>query len=348
MRYTRKLYRLLKRNNNDKNQVRIIKKTTQTTRKHYNKRQQILFKYTAPIPRLNDVSRMAMYIPGGFQYGARYPDIIIDTFDFQRAQTMLDTLESGDKEDKITDLVGKLLRLDKLISKDYNLFAIPPWIKKGIYPTLKMHKLQTCFDKHIFKCITNCEEARKEYPKSLTNITALPYIIGDCRESAWLTGFLCSIATGLNYRICYVTLYTVLDEEKTIYEFMDHVFTIRFYKGQMTIIDFIKQPRKNNIVLHNSHIKLIDNNVFKNYGIYYRNRPDIRNEIETIPVLEFGTINVGGIQKHRLIGVPKIYDGSMRFIKNPNNNINTFMLMNRVLPYSSVSNWNKDIDWCKE
>ena len=126
-------------------------------------------------------------------------------------------------------------------------------------------KAEDCFNEKIFNCKTpkTCIINRKKYRDTYTNIMALPYLIGDCREISWFTGFLCNIINtnkSISYRICYSTLYSVIETTKSIYRVMDHVFVIECKNNRYTVIDPMTMVKQNNcIILHDEKLSTLYN-----------------------------------------------------------------------------------------
>jgi len=67
-----------------------------------------------------------------------------------------------------------------------------------------------------------------------------------------------------------------------------------------------------------------------------------------VPFLECGKILVNGREKHRLFAVPKIYNGTLKFIDetkfnpDPSNNV---LFWNKLMPYSEEAIWTKHKNW---
>jgi hypothetical protein len=297
---------------------------------------------------VEDLETLTAYIPGGLRFGARYPDMIINSDDFVRARQMLNKWKAV-SEDDIVDMTVKMLRIDELVAADFRYYRIPPWNATKDYDTLSFFKAEQCFDREVFRCETQkqCRQQKQKFSKSLTNITALPLVIGDCREYAWLTGFFCHVLNqdpAVHYRVCYTTLYVVMDDTQSIYEFMAHVFILRFQNDAITVIDALRRPGENTIVLHNERVRFIKDTIFNKYSIFPSKRLD---HDKNTPILEFGKVFVGGEEKHRIVAVPQFYDGSLRFISPPLKNPDNVLLFNREIPYTSKPVWFNAEDWCE-
>lgn len=341
----KEIYGLLKRDTTDTKPVHVVRHI-----RNYLGSTGLL-SYTSPFPKFEDLEILTAYIPGGLRFGARYPDIIINSYDFVRASQTLNNWKAL-SVDAVVDMTYKMLRIDELVPTDFRYYNIPPWNRRKDYDVMPFLKAEECFDRQVFRCETlkQCQRQKQKFSKSLTNITALSFSIGDCREYAWLTGFFCHVLNQdptVHYRICYATLYIIMDGSGDIYEFMDHVFTLRFKNDVITVIDALRHPGENTIVLHNERVRFIDDSVFHKCDIYKKETIDIKKRIQNKPIMEFGKLFVGGEEKHRLVAVPQFYDGSLRFIREPLMNPENVLLFNREMPYTSGSVWVNAADWCE-
>jgi hypothetical protein len=202
------------------------------------------------------------------------------------------------------------------------------------------------FIEKVFNCNTTikCNKIKKIYPNTLTNISALPFTIGDCREIAWLTALLCNsgkLNNIIKYRVCYATLYMADDEQMKLHKIFDHVFVVKIFNDTITIIDpFAMKKQDNGIILHNANVRIVDNSDFKNYLF--------EHELGSPLILECGQIYIDGLPKHRLLAIPKIYDGHINFIDttifNPDPK-NKVLLWNKAVPYTDERIWKTHIDW---
>lgn len=274
------------------------------------------------------------FIPGGFRKGARYPDIIIDKNDWLRIIP----------QQNIISHVKQIFRINDLIH-DMTNFGIPPWGSVPYNHKTPFDKANKCIMKYIFSCNTDtqCAKARKKYPLSLTNITALPMIPGDCREIAWYTAFNYALRDNSStFRVMYATLYTIIESSKELHELMDHVFVICINSEKTTIIDPYSDTRYDNqFILHGSSIIEIPRKHFKGYSVY-SSRP-----IEQGPTFICGDTIVKGKYYGKILAIPKIYNGSVHFLKNDEfSNDDSVMLWNTRVPWSNHV-WKLHKEWCK-
>lgn len=353
-----KIYKLLNRNNSCSSKIQIIKEFDEYDYPDdINKNIIALLKNTSPLPLLSDLYRVAAFIPGGTRFGARYPDIIINKYDIYRARQILikNNIHNEDVDfyDRVADLVFTKFNAQDLIFNDYREINRPPWSSLPVdgvesLPPFFNHYHQ--FIKKTFNCETrkNCIKTMKKKPNTLTNISALSYTMGDCREMAWLTALFCSAANNIKYRVCYTTLYSVIDEEKQLYELFDHVFVLKFDSAGISIVDpFAYRYQPNGIILHNMPVKIVK---IGDYSINSIERKSIHKEMSSGSAifLECGKLYVDGQQKHRLVAVPKIYNGSLKFIDDrqfntePEKNV---LVWNKTMPWTYDKIWNKHNNW---
>ena len=237
-----------------------------------------------------------IFIQGGIKYMMKYPDILIQPSDYERINKLLPKLKN------IILFVRKAFNTDiflKILKKDLDTD------KKLWYKTVA--KNSWCFLMRIFGCTDNKNQnciydKFKEYPYSITSITALPFFIGDCREHGFFLGFLIA-----NYymnnkkfgvqdvRVIYTHSYKVIDN-KVVY-FEDHVFPIIKKNNNWFAVDsFYNKKTSDSIYYQNVQIKVIkkdelpanipqeikDAKVLLRCGKIYRNNK-IAGEIYNIP-----------------------------------------------------------------
>lgn len=265
-----------------------------------------------------------IYVNGGFGHGARYPDIIINKDDYDLIPKM--------PKSKIHAFIKKRFDVDNLILNDLSYTTLAPWsilFKKNTAKnrkTIKRKKEALQFDKRdlrLRKRIFNCKtykqmyEKQKALNKSLTNVSALCH--GDCREIGWYTAMMYNALNNGNYYVCYATLY--VDVNGMMHYVMDHVFVIHKKNGILkavdSIFDEIRSP--NCFVLHEHPVKKIN-------AIYFGNSL----------VLEVGDVYVDGKKMHKLVAVPKIYNGFISLIKQPPIKEGQVLVMNRAVDFDKA------------
>jgi len=307
---------------------------------------QLVLRNSAPFPKVEDLSELTAYIQGGTRYGSRYPDIIINRYDIERAKDIL----KHNKNTTIVDIVFKRLHIDNLMFNDFS--EIPsvfdyPWKHTKLYnpPFFKHHYR---FIQNTFTCKSEkkCKKTMKANPNTLTNISALPYTLGDCRELAWYTILLCSVKPTKDaiYRVLYTTIYTVDHINKVMYEFMDHSFVVKFHGNTMTVVDALMNKKLVNcIVLHDYPLLVVQPSKIKDYTMKY-----FANAHSSRPIFECGVTYVDGVQSNSVYIIPKIYDGSMKFIDehkfNPHPE-DTILFWNKQFPYTDKQIWNTHRQW---
>lgn len=280
---------------------------------------------TYPIPATWTFdSDECIYVNGGFTHGARYPDIIINEGDYERIPKM--------PKSEIHDFIKKRFDVDNLILKDMSYTALAPWsilfknntaknrktIRRKI-KTLQFDKRDLHLRKRLFNCKTHKQiyEKQKSSGKSLTNITALCH--GDCREIGWYTAMMYNALNNGNYYVCYATLY--VNVNSMMHYVMDHVFVIHKNNGTLKAVDsiFDKIRSPNCFVLHGRTVKKIN-------AIYFGNSL----------VLEVGDVYVDGKKMHKLVAVPKIYNGEISLIKQPPIKEGQVLVMNRPVDFDKA------------
>ena len=309
-----------------------------------------LLRHTHPFPTPSDLGDRTVYIPGGIRVGARYPDIIINKQDVERAKLFMAHYDVHSIDD-ICHLVDKIFKTKNVVHIEKVLESFPPWGESTRYNISPFYKAEKCFDRKVFQCSKRgvCTTRRRNEPNTLTNIMALPYMFGDCREIAWFTGFLCHIANvniSTSYRICYSTLYTILADKKKIHKLFDHVFVLAINGDIMTVVDPSNMRRAPNIILlHGTVVKHVKRSELRDY----KSESDVHERIKRAPIFECGKIFVNGKQQDRLIAVPKIYHGGMRWI-NTSSLLQTpeedVLLWNSPIPYSLERTWHYHKEWC--
>jgi hypothetical protein len=220
-----------------------------------------------------------------------------------------------------------------LILKDMQYTSFAPWsilfknntvknrktIKRKI-DRLQFNKRDLRLRKRLFNCKTqkHCYQKQKALELSLTNITALCH--GDCREIAWYTAMMYNAATGGGkYYVCYATIY--VDVNNVMYHIMDHTFIIHKNNGIMTAVDaiFDQMTSPNCFIIHERSVKKVKVDYFGDSQ-----------------VLEVGDVYVDGKKMHRLVAVPKIYDGKVHFIKQPSVKEGQVLVMNRPVDFDKA------------
>jgi len=151
----------------------------------------------------------------------------------------------------------------------------------------------------------------------------------------------------VKYRICYTTLYIVIDNDRVLNELFDHVFVVKIHNNKVTAVDpFAKIKQNNGIVLNRASISIVNNNDISDYQI---NCKGFLTSVSGNDVyFECGDVYVKGVKKHRMFAKPKIYDGSLKIIDssifNPDP-VNDVLIWNKPVPYTHTPIWKKHKDW---
>jgi hypothetical protein len=166
-----------------------------------------------------------IFIQGGIKYLYKWTDILIQPSDYERVNKLLPKLKN------IILFVRKAFNTDiflKILKKELDTDKKLWWKTVAKNSWFFLNRIFGCTDNKNKNCIYN---KFKEYPNSITSVTALPFFIGDCREHAFFLGFLLA-----NYfmnnkklgiqdvRIIYTRSYKVMDNKVDYLE--DHVFPI--------------------------------------------------------------------------------------------------------------------------
>ena len=325
----------------------------------------LLINNSKPVPKEIEIGNRICIIKGGIRFGGRYPDIIIDRYDFIRGLRFLlskniVTTKTSDYLKIIVNIVRELLHTEQAVkynvSADGHINIDDSWISTIDSSTI-------CINKNKY----NDNSEKQKYPNSLTNVTAIPYIIGDCREHAILATFLCSVykehicetqqkdCTN-DFRLFYTTSYKVDDSNQIITLMEDHVFCLMISKSTIWVIDplYSDDTSENYIIFNNIEAKNINKNEYINYKI----ENDIDNNFvnalndDNKPILHCGNIYMNRSLKYKIINVPKIFTNSLDYIKNINelqinNYIDNVLIYNRHIKYDNYNNnWKTFDEWC--
>lgn len=286
-----------------------------------NQLQTFILKNTQPLFFSGD---QYQYIEGGVKHGARYPDFLFGSQDVLRAKELLGNKPRS--SDQIVRIVDKTFKLSSG-GFPHDLYSAnkQPYNKKYVPFDFKFHKANDCFKSFI----------KNPKPHGLTNLSALPFGIADCREAAWYTALLCFASDRLRdpeskavYSVCYCKVY--LEDETHVYFYFDHLFVARIEDGKTELIDamtYLKLP--NNLRIHGMPLKLTT--LIGKEGFYC------------------GTGYDGGKPKYKIFAVPKIYNGKVKlleiskFLNNPSDDV---LFWGSPMRYENGPHWGKFSEWC--
>ena len=322
----------------------------------YDKNIEFLLENSLPIPSYESLNNKTVFIKGNIREGGRYPDIIIDKFDYERALNFLTnklnlTENTSDYISKIVSHVKKIFNT-KDISENYK-------VESNIIDSL-IFSVKDNFK--IFTKSENCLKYLKPSYNSLTNITALPYFIGDCREHGILVTFLCNVyktkicKTGIdcnnNFRVIYTKLYYIDDIKKKIIYIQDHVFCIMIKNNKIWVIDplYSSDTLSSYIKCNKNSIIFINHDQYQNY---IKEDDFISNVFKNkIPIINCGYIYINNISVSKVIGIPIIWSNKLEFIDNNNilinkNSYDNLLLYNKLIHYDEYNTkWNSFNEWC--
>jgi hypothetical protein len=330
--------------------------------------------HSQPLPPIDILKTHTLFITGGIRYGGRYPDIIINYNDLIRAQHILsDVFGSNkvcsDQDDiptalfSIVDYVRQRFHTSDAVRYKVNPTTGLTNISESWKSTIDM--ANDCFIHSVFNCndTNSCSVAKKMYPNTSTNVTALPYLIGDCREHAWLSGFLSYVyfnaicpQNNRQIRILYTKTYNINDTTQTITFRIEHVFVL-FYSpsGKIYIIDplhyHVKPSSGTYAKMNSGEIKTIQLSTLSSYKGFNELITAISTYKRDIlsPILETGEVYVENNKIARIMSVPMLYDGSMKFLETPNNlDEDTVLVLNHEYKTYDLEYWDSHKDWCEK
>jgi len=345
-------------NNLDKVDLKTTNRVISFSNNNMDTNMELLFKNSFPFLTEDTINNDIIIIRGG---RSRVPDIIIDKHDFQRAINYLVTnlqLNTTTSEyiKKIVEFVRIMLHTDDVVK--FELVNEMPILDTAWQATVDY--ASACIKKNT-----------TELTNKLTNMTALPYIIGDCREHGLLSSFLCNVYqdyickqsnTDCNniFRAIYTTSYKVNDDDQTIEKIEDHVFCLMLNKVKKTIwvIDplYSDNTSSNRMTFNNTQATFINKDDYKNYKVVGKERDISKYQTsldEGKPILWCGNIYINDKHKFKVINIPKLWDGSIEVIEKEDNDQfqqlsnDNLLLYNRIFKYDEyLISWKKHKDWC--
>ena len=310
-----------------------------------------LFENSMFIPKESELKHKSAFIKGGIRFGGRYPDVIINKYDYERAKNLL-THKLGLTTTNVSKYIQEIVQFVKHVFKTENAVKydfIDGRANTNQVWTDTIDTAAAC----IYKILPK--------PNSFTNITALPYVFGDCREHAILTTFLCNVyadylceteqeTCNQHFRILYTRCYLVNEDTHSIDFLEEHVFGLYFmgdYYDNAYIIDALYETNDTQLSREHDRIQItfVDKNKYETYT-----QPDeFRNA--TVPVIHSGNMNVNGT-KRKVFSIPIIWKNEIEFIDNaylPNNKYDKIMIYNRVMDYDAYETiWQSHSEWCND
>jgi hypothetical protein len=184
-------------------------------------------------------------------------------------------------------------------------------------------------------------------------------MLGDCREHAWLGGFLANVyirdccarakqACNSQVRVFYTQAFVVDDSMQTVRYLEDHVFVVYLAGSEVFIIDplYTRPSRGQNYLMYDTTKA---RTVFEEeVSSYEGSKRMLDSFAKTGLMLECGSVIVNGEKIARIVNVPKLYDGSYNIETDPDVNTESVLLLNRILDVSQLSHWNSHEDWCSK
>ena len=336
----------------------------------------LILKNSHPFPELKDVGLLddftidpnvnrAMIVLGGIRFGGRYPDIIIDKYDFLRASEILGKLPSdcttGSYLMMIVNKVREFFHTGHAVK--FNIVKNMPNVDEAWKNTIDA--ATTCINEKVFNCAPTDSwdqcAAKKSQSNTFTNIMALPYIVGDCREHAWLSGFLAHVFTKMCcrtkvekcnkiYRVFYTVSYMMDSNKKEMKRIEDHVFILLLTKNKIYVIDPLYSGVKRDAIVYNNGEAI---NMEKKQFDGYTCDQDFENALsQNAPILHCGNMYIGKVSMHKIVNIPKIYDGTIKYLTDSNtyyqdNKFEYITLYNRKIKYDHhEDNWDSFNKWC--
>lgn len=304
------------------------------------------FKYlmdglTHPIPSDDIFEKHTIVVLGGMRHGGKYPDIIIDQGDFVRARKILDSANQATFS-TIVKFVRHAFHTAEAIK--YRLVDNVVISQMGA-----IGKARSCFLSGVFDCTTPdaCNEQKATFPNTFTNVTALPYLMGDCREHAWLCGFFGRVVTGKdNIRILYTRAFSVNDKAKTIKYVEDHVFVLYWQTDETVyVIDPFYETVTIDAPMYVKYNSVIPTLVPKESLVGYTGLDALATV--AAPLLHCGNSYVGGKHHARIINIPIIYNGTYNLIESSIIDPMIVTVMNRKMRLASTG-WPDFNVWCRD
>jgi hypothetical protein len=330
----------------------------------------LLYLHSHPLPTIEQLQTQTMFELGGLRYGGRYPDIIIDKNDVTRSSEMLQKIDIdttcktvSEGLFKIVDYVRSRFHTDKAVKFFVNPATGLPDVSKSWESTIDL--ATSCFVESTYDChnSNSCYAKKKIYTNTTTNITGLPYLIGDCREHAWLSGFLTQMyflqfcpSEKREVFIFYTKSYVVDDVAKTVQFLEDHVFTLFISPNtkKIFVVDplYAAKPESGTYLLFNSEqvtpVKISELADYSGIGDLLKSLCNY-NRPSPSPLFECGKVFVDHKQTSRIVNVPIFYDGSLKFIDEPGNPDPGMMkILNHNYNFKNLINWKIHSSWCSK
>jgi hypothetical protein len=367
--YSEDLIKLIS-NPNNRNDLPIEKKEITITSKinstvdgktlnnNYMTQLQILMEKCLEYPNNDFLEDKTLFIKGG----GRVPDIIVNKYDVERAEnylTMHLNLKTTETKEYLSEIISFVRRM--LNTEHAVIFEM-----KNNLPSLMSSWTET-IDK-----ATACVKKDRENIKTsstLSNVTALPYMFGDCREHGILISFFCNVYKNYickkynkdcnnQFRAIYSMSYMIDDEASTITPLLAHVFCLMISKGKIWVVDaLLSDDNSPNRKQYNTlEAQFIDKNSIANYNIMTGDNDLMSKTFKNnIPILHCGYYYIDNKPKFRVVNIPKNWTNKIEYIDNINvllndtNNFNNLLLYNRIINYDNYeTKWSTHSEWCND
>jgi len=292
-----------------------------------NKTINLILKKIYPIPKQYNGDK-TYYIGGGIRFGGRTPDVIINYHDIDVGNKYLNMMDINRNNHDLSmeQIINKIIQFvrinfmsDRILHfSESGHVSVQTW-----YDTID--KTTDCFLKKLLDCKEKTECYNKKKGKfTLTNISMLPYFIGDCREHAILSSFLLGLYVSKFKQnnivgIMYTTAYLMDEGKKHIQYLEDHVFCVYITNNnnEIHIIDplyskFNTSEKK--IIYDMNKIEEISKDTLNSYTF----DDDInKNKIfGSNLLLHCGNLIHGTQIINKIINVPIIFNGNNQYINN--------------------------------
>ena len=304
-------------------------------------------------------SEKIYYIGGGIKFGGRYPDIIINKNDIEFGnkyitEASLSPCNSMNQNiTKIINYIHKLYFTDQILK-----YKSDGTVDSDLWKT-NIDDTTLCFMKNILDCV-DAESCNKKKLRKLTytNISMLPYFIGDCREHAFITAFILNsfIQQYKKYNkvgILYTKAYSIDETTNMISYLEDHVFCI-YCTNEMSEIYIIdplyskKQCVEQLTQILYDHVKpsFIDPYSIKKFKFIDTDIDRIKDFINAKMYLHCGNIYVNNSIVKKIYNIPLYYNGRLETINDIYLDDKMYFYGKKFDKPNNLSKWSNFSDWC--
>lgn len=315
--------------------------------------------YPIPIKMIDKIK--TYYISGGIRFGGRVPDVIINYHDIRIGIEYLKKMDIDIDKHRISmeEIINKIIKFVRInfMSERILHFQESGYVDaKTWYDTVDATSV--CFIKRLLNCKDEAECYKEKVGKfTLTNVSMLPYFVGDCREHAILSSFLLGLyvskfkpnnIVGIMYTSSYV-----MDEVKKHIKYLeDHVFCVYITNDntEVHIIDPLYSKFNtsyNKIIYDMNKIEEIPKDTLNNYTF-----DDDKNKkiiLNSNLLLHCGNLIHGTYIKNKIINIPIIFDGNNQYINKFTIDEDKIYFYNKKfnIPRGNINKWHFFDIWCR-